>query len=262
MASENRNTKLRVFENLEDFSEHAADIFLHAATQTVKTDGMFTVCLSGGSTPRRLYALLGEAPLRDLVPWRHVHIFWGDERCIPLSSPDNHFTMTSELFLNKVEIPAENIHRMHGESGDPEAAARDYETEVRCFFGLSQKEFPCFDLIFLGMGEDGHTASLYPGTPALTERQRLVVAQHVPQRGNFRLTLTFPVLNNARLVVFLVGGAEKAHALRDVLEGAAGFDRPASLVNPHQGNVLWLVDQLAANTLDHTDRSLTYGGVS
>jgi len=247
MECESPKRELRVFPNLEELSDHAANLFVRNAQKAVKTESRFTVCLSGGSTPRRLYALLAQHPVRDQVPWQQVHIFWGDERCVPLSSPDNHFAMTSELLLNKVPIPADNIHRMRGESPDPETAAKEYEAELSRFFRLGPSEFPCFDLIFLGMGDDGHTASLYPGTPALQERERLVVAQYVPQRENYRLTLTFPVINSARRVVFLVAGAEKANALHHVLEGNAGFDRPASLVKLSRGNVVWLVDRLAAN---------------
>jgi len=247
IESGNPNRQLRVFANLEELSDHAANLFVSTAHEAVKTESRFTVCLSGGSTPRRLYAQLAQDPIRNQVPWQQVHIFWGDERCVSLSSPDNHFAMTSELLLNKVPIPAENIHRMLGESPDPETAAKEYDAELSRFFRLGPSEFPRFDLVFLGMGDDGHTASLYPGTPGLQERGRLVVAQYVPQRENYRLTLTFPVINSARRVVFLVAGAEKADALHHVLEGSAGFDRPASLVKPSLGIVVWLVDRLAAN---------------
>ncbi len=237
---------LRISEDLDELSDHAAKIFTEAALSAVKRESRFTVCLSGGSTPRRLYGLLAQKQISDQIPWQKVHIFWGDERCVPLGNPDNHFSMTSELLLNHVPIPPENIHPMHGEYQDPEQAAREYESHLTEFFGLEPGEFPSFDLILLGMGDDGHTASLYPGSPGLMENRLMVFAHYIPQRQNHRLTLTFPVINSAHRVVFLVAGAEKAEALRSVLEDEKGLNRPAMLIDPTNGTVTWLVDRAAA----------------
>jgi len=244
------SARLEVFSDLDELSLQAAMGFVREARRTVETEGRFTVCLSGGSTPRATYSLLAKEPLRTEVPWNAVHIFWGDERCIPLDQRDNHYTMTYDLMLSKVPIPAQNIHRMRGEAKDPEEAAKDYEAMLGSFFRLRPNEFPNFDLILLGMGEDGHTASLYPGTPGLKETRRLVISHYVPQRRQRRLTLTIPTINHARQVMFLVAGAAKAHALREVwADEAPGLNLPSAYVKPDRGRVVWLVDQDAARWL-------------
>jgi 6-phosphogluconolactonase len=242
--------EIQVFPDPSAMSLHAAGLIAELAGRPVDREGRFTLCLSGGSTPRETYALLAAPQLADEIPWPGVHIFWGDERCIPLERPDNHFTMTSDLLFSKVPIPAENIHRMRGEADDPEEAARDYELELIRFFGLKRGEIPRFDLVLLGMGEDGHCASLYPGTAGLAERGDLVVAHYVPQREGHRLTLTLRVLNNARQIIFLVTGESKAEALKAVLDGENDeADLPAGRVRPRKGKVRWLVDRAAAGLL-------------
>jgi len=251
MVGDSARLKLYAFENLGDLSREAATRFADLAREAVQDRGRFTVALSGGSTPRRTYSLLAEEPIRSKAPWEKIHIFWGDERCVPLERPDNHFTMTSELLLSKIPIPMANVHRMRGEVADPYEAASDYQDSLREFFRLGLKEFPRFDLIFLGMGADGHTASLFPGTPGLEERERLVTAHYVPKVGMNRLTLTYPVLNNARVVMFLAAGTEKAEALRSVLaEDSCRPTPPARLVKPLEGEVIWMVDRAAAKFLD------------
>jgi 6-phosphogluconolactonase len=242
--------EIQIFADQFALSLHAAEFIAEAAGRVVGTAGRFTLCLSGGSTPRQTYALLAAPPLVDKIPWRDVHIFWGDERCIPLERPDNHFTMTSDLLLSKAPIPPENIHRMRAEAEDPEAAAGDYELELRRFFGLKRGEIPRFDLVLLGMGDDGHCASLYPRTSGLAENEKLVVAHYVPQREGHRLTLTLPTLNNARDVIFLVTGKSKAKALKAVIEGKDDeADPPARRVRPRNGNVRWFVDRAASGLL-------------
>ncbi|MEW6530051.1 MAG: 6-phosphogluconolactonase [Thermodesulfobacteriota bacterium] len=243
--------KLNIFQDINDLSRQAATRFSELASEAVQANGRFTVCLSGGSTPQLTYSLLADEPLRSQIPWGAVHIFWGDERCVPLERPDNHFTMTTGLLLSKVSIPAENVHRMRGEAADPFEAASEYEAFLRDFFALRPKEFPRFDLIFLGMGSDGHTASLFPGTPGLEERERLVVAHYVPKVAMNRLTLTYPVLNNARVIMFLAAGDEKAEALKSVLANDISAPTPpAQLVKPLEGEVIWMVDRAAAGLLD------------
>ena len=231
-----------------DLSCQAAKCVVDIARQAVAQQGRFTVCLSGGSTPKGTYALLASDPLRDEIPWLQTHIFWGDERCIPLDHPDNHYRMASDLMLSKVPVPPENIHRMGGDAAVPEQAANEYDALLHSFFGLKGNAVPRFNLILLGIGVDGHTASLFPATSALCETRRLVVANYVPQLSANRLTLTLPVLNNAQKVVFLVSGASKADALRSVLQRKeAQRELPAQLVRPEDGTVLWLVDETVAS---------------
>ena len=211
--------------------------------------GRFAIALSGGDTPVGTYARLG-SELRDAMPWQAVHVFWGDERCIPLERPDNHFTLATRLMLSKVAIPPENIHRARGEASDPTPAAVEYEDELRSFFAPPAGELPRFDLVLLGMGEDGHVASLFPGSVGSRERDRWVVDHHVIKRGERvrRLTLTMPVLTAAREVMVLVSGDLKADMLAAVLRGEA--DVPARELNTDAAVVRWMVDREAASELD------------
>jgi 6-phosphogluconolactonase len=215
----------------------------------VASRGRFTIALSGGDTPVGTYARLG-SDLRDAMPWEAVHVFWGDERCIPLERPDNHFTLATRLMLSSVPIPPQNIHRARGEASDPAAAAIEYEDELRSFFAPSAGDLPAFDLVLLGMGEDGHVASLFPGSVGWRERRRWVVDHHVIKRGERvrRLTLTMPVLTAAREVMVLVSGDLKADMLAAVLRGEA--DVPAHELNTHAHIVRWMVDREAASALD------------
>ncbi len=248
--------EVNVFSDLTELSHYAANRFAELSRLHVEHSERFTVCLSGGSTPLDTYALLAAPPLSHDIPWHAIHIFWGDERCIPLSRPDNHYTMASELMLSKVPVPPANIHRMRGEADNPDQAAREYEQMLSDFFGLNPGEFPTFDLILLGMGADGHTASLFPGTPGYRENARMVVAHYVPQVEMYRLTLTLPVLNNAGNVIFLASGEAKAAALRRVWEtetGEGGSDLPARHVRPSRGKLYWLVDKAAASGLPQAD---------
>jgi 6-phosphogluconolactonase len=204
------------------------------------------VALSGGSTPRATYALLATVEFASLVDWPRVHVFWGDERCVPLDDPDSNYRMARETLLDHVPLPTRNVHRIRGEM-DPEAAAQAYAAELRAFFGT---QWPSFDLVLLGMGNDGHTASLFPGSATLHEDTRAVVAvtAHYEDRPAHRVTLTPPAINSARQVVFLVAGAAKAETLQAVLEGPA--DRfPAQFIRPTSGQLAWLVDSAAASRL-------------
>ncbi len=248
-------TALSVCSDLTDLSQQAASRFADVARQAVANQGQFNVCLSGGTTPRETYALLASEPLRDEVPWPRVYIFWGDERCIPLDHPDNHYRMASDILLSKVPLPAQNVHRMRGETSDPEEAASEYEALLRSFFGLTAEDVPRFDLILLGMGADGHMASLFPGTGALVETQRLVVSNYVPKLGATRLTFTVRVLSHAHRIMFLVAGDSKADAVWTVLQGDDDQPKlPAQLVRPEKGTVLWLVDKAAGSRLRFEER--------
>jgi 6-phosphogluconolactonase len=228
-------------------AEEAAVRWLALAEGAVAERGRFTVALSGGSTPRGLYERLARPPFRDDAPWASTHIFWSDERTVPPSHPDSNYRMAHEALLSRVAVPLGNIRRPHGEN-QPTDAAADYEQVLRLAFDLRSGEFPRFDLILLGMGLDGHTASLFPGNPALSEVSRLFISTHVPQQKTNRLTMTVPVLNAAAHVMFLAVGAGKAETLREVLEGDHQPSvLPAQFVRPEDGRVTWLLDRSAAS---------------
>ncbi|HEY7355870.1 MAG TPA: 6-phosphogluconolactonase [Ktedonobacterales bacterium] len=239
-------------DSLDTLAHRAARRFYEAAERAIADPlrGRFLVALSGGSTPRALHQAL-VAHYRDLIPWERVQVFWSDERCVPPDDPDSNYRMARETLLEHVPLPAENIHRMPGERGDYDAAAADYEAEMRQVFGVPPDVLLRFDLILLGMGPDGHTASLFPGTAALHEASRLVVANQGQKPPPQRLTFTYPLLNSARQVMFLVAGADKAEALRDVLSGQATIDeRPSVGVRPADGEVIWMVDREAMRLAD------------
>jgi 6-phosphogluconolactonase len=232
---------IQVCADSDRLSQSAAELFVESARQAVAAQGRFCVALAGGSTPRHSYQRLAHSPFLEQVPWAKVHVFWGDERCVSTDDPRNNARMARETLLNRVPLPADQIHPMAC-SRDPEAAALAYQTLLRTFFFPKE---PRFDLILLGLGEDGHTASLFPGTPALQESVRLVTPAQSPGEEITRLTLTVPIINLARLVVFLVSGRRKSEILRQVLKGPVGR-YPAQLINPKEGEVLWLVDKDAA----------------
>jgi 6-phosphogluconolactonase len=242
---------IQIVENGEAVSRTAAEMMVSLALKKLKSKDSFAVALSGGSTPKNMFAILAnDAVLRNQMPWDRVHFFWGDERHVPPDHTDNNYRMTNDAMLSRVPVPFENIHRIRAEYPDAGKAAVDYEQELRRFFKLETEQLPPFDCVFLGMGPDGHTASLFPGTQALHERERLVVSNWVAKFQSHRITMTTPVLNNADTVIFLVSGEEKAEPLRVVLEGQMQTDRfPAQLIEPTHGKLLWLVDQAAAGQL-------------
>ena len=246
-----RQTGLSMFSTSVLLSQAVARLVVRIVIETLETQDRVTLCLSGGSTPRELYSLLACEPYCYQIPWEKVYIFWGDERCVPVSESDNHYRMAMDLFLSKVPIPSENIHRMSVEISNPDEVAQKYESDLKEFFSLSGMLIPQFDLIFLGMGSDGHTASLFPETMALKEETRWVVSNFVPCRGLTRLTLTFPILNQGRNIVFLVSGSNKAAMLRIVLQGSQHSSfLPAELIRPKFGQLMWFVDQDAGSQLD------------
>ncbi len=206
----------------------------------------FTLALAGGSTPRGLYELLSGDIYRRHIDWEHIEFFWTDERAVPPTHVESNFRVANEALLKPLGIPANRIHRLRGEAEDLSAAALEYEQELRAVFG---NRLPRFDLILLGLGSDGHTASLFPHTAALSESQRWVVCNAVPQHATRRLTMTYPILNAAAEVVFLVCGAEKAHALATVVEGPSHPQLfPAQAVRP-AGHIHWYLDEGAASAL-------------
>lgn len=239
--------QFQVFSDLEKISHKAAEMFVNVSRTCFISQGKFSVALSGGSTPKRLYSLLGSVEYRPQIDWQRVHFFWADERCVPKDHKESNFKTVFDTLLSKITIPGENIHRIRGEE-DPDKAAIDYEEDVRKFFGMLG--LPMFDLVILGMGEDGHTASLFSGSKALEERGRLVVPVDLEKPKINRITLTLPVLNNAAQIFFLVTGRSKATILSEILgNGRKKEQYPAGLIRPIQGRLLWLIDQEASGKL-------------
>jgi len=243
--------EIQLVPNPEALYRAAADEFVKSASDAARVRGRFTVALSGGSTPRGLYSLLATDPaLRGHVPWENTYFFWGDERHVPPDHLESNFRMANEALLSRVPAPVSHVFRIKGEYDDAARAADEYAQVLSDFFKLNAGEFPCFDLVLLGMGPEGHTASLFPGTKALLEKGRLVVANWVGKFYTTRVTLTVPVLNNAARVLFLIQGEDKAPALKAVLEGPYEPDQlPAQLIQPRQGELLWLVEAEAGRML-------------
>jgi 6-phosphogluconolactonase len=237
--------EIKIVPDAVTLAREAAQEFHRLAEAAVQERGRFAVALSGGNTPRSVYSLL--ASEHKQLPWDRIHVFFGDERHVPPDHPDSNFRMANESFLSKVPIPEKNIHRIRAEL-DVETAVTEYDQQLRDFFRLVDHDWPRFDLIFLGIGEDGHTASLFPGSKALAEASRRVAANWVEKFKTFRITLTFPVLNDASEVVFLVSGGSKARILSEILNpGAQKY--PAQSVQPENGKLLWLVDEDAGSLL-------------
>lgn len=225
----------------------AADMFVAAAKECVQEKGKFFAALSGGSTPRAMHRLLAEEPYCLAVPWKDIHLFWVDDRCVPHTNPASNYGAAQEDFLDRIPVPPDQIHPMPTHIL-PEEGAIQYEAELKRFLPLDQDGLPLFDLIVLGIGQDGHTASLFPGQAALDEREKWVVAVKGGDPDVHRLTLTFPVLNQARQIVFLASGKEKASILKAVLEDRT-TRLPAQRIQPVSGNLIWLLDEAAASLL-------------
>jgi 6-phosphogluconolactonase len=229
-----------------DLSERAAEQFVRLARHAVAASGRFAVALSGGSTPRALYARLAAPDCASQIDWSRVHLFWGDERCVGPEHTDSNYRMVRESLLTRISIPEENVHRMAGEKG-PQIAAMEYETELRRVFQLTGDALPRFDLILLGLGEDGHTASLFPNSEALKDAEHLVAPVYVERLKGHRLTLTLPVLNEGAEVVFLIAGSSKAEIVKTLLSNQTnGGDYPAARIQPRNGNLTWMITADAA----------------
>jgi 6-phosphogluconolactonase len=248
------STEIRTLTTPQELFAAAAEEVVHTATEAVAERGRFTIALSGGSTPKNLFTLLA-TNARATLPWDKMFFFWGDERHVPPTDPDSNYRMADESMLSKIPVKPENIFRIPAENPDAAAAAATYEKTLQKFFALEPSPnqpgpFPRFDLILLGMGPDGHTASLFPGTAGLQENSRLVIANWVEKMKTHRLSFTYPVLNSAADVAFLVSGTDKAPALRAVLQSDAPGDQyPAKLVHPTDGKLIWLIDRAAASQL-------------
>jgi 6-phosphogluconolactonase len=243
-------SELRILENGEELAREAADFISWTGEQAIASAGTFRLALSGGSTPKALYGLLAGPAMAKRLDWSGAAVFFGDERCVPPDHADSNFRMANETLIKPLKIPQNRVFRMHGED-EPDQEARRYEESLRKEFGVPAPAWPRFDLVLLGLGDDGHTASLFPGTPALSERKRLVVPNPAPQGARQRLTFTAPLINQSRTVVFLVSGRSKAAALKAVLEDRAADSKkyPAKLIRPEQGRLIWFLDRAAAAEL-------------
>lgn len=243
--------EVRILADGTAIAKRVADLWVASAKSAVQQSGSFSVALSGGSTPKTLYSLLATDPaLRAQVPWDKTQFFFGDERHVPPDNNDSNFRMANESMLSKVSIKPEQIHRIKAENPDAEKAALEYEQDLRSSFKLAPGQLPRFDLFLVGMGDEGHALSLFPGTKALHDNGRLVMRNWVGKFYTDRITMTAPVANNAALVVFMVTRADKAPALKAVLEGPYEPDQlPSQLFQPKNGKLLWLVDTAAAGML-------------
>jgi 6-phosphogluconolactonase len=240
---------VRIVADAGELAEVGAAEVLERLTRAVRDGRPFRVALAGGQTPRGVYERLAALAARGgrEDDWSQAHVFWGDERAVPPDDAESNYRMARETLLAHVPIPDGQVHRIPAERADAAGAAETYERELREAFHLEAGEWPRFDLVILGLGADGHVASLFPGSKALDERRRLAVANRVERLEAHRITLTFPVFNHAAFVLFLVSGPEKAAVLRAVLHGDDGPDRyPAQRIQPESGSVLWLVDRAAA----------------
>lgn len=239
---------ISIFADREQFDHAAAHYIVQVANEALTAHGRFTIALSGGSTPKRLYGLLALEPYCNQIDWTRAEIFWGDERCVPPDDTESNYHLAYEVMLSKLPIPASHIHRMPADQSDRVAASAAYEQEMRRVFGTNG--VPSFDLIQLGLGPEAHTASLFPHQASLWETERLIIPVSVPKPPPARLTFTPPLLNAANHILFLVTGAEKADAVQAVLEGDYQPDEyPAQIVRPTRGEVTWMLDTAAANRL-------------
>ncbi len=235
-----------------ELAREAARRFAELAEVFVSSVGRFTVALSGGSTPRAMFSVLAEQPVADPLPWHSIYFFWGDERCVPPSHAESNYRMAEETLLSRVSVPRENIFRIPAEDPDHDRAATNYSQTIGRFFNLTEADSLRFDLVLLGMGADGHTASLFPGTTALGVNDRIAVANYVEKFQAYRITLTAATINSAYNIIFLVTGEDKAPALKEVIEGARNPERyPSQLIEPRFGTLLWMVDEAAAKLLSN-----------
>lgn len=240
---------IRTYPDLEALSRAAAELFTRKVREAVEEQRRFSVALSGGGTPRRTYELLAQSVFAESVFWDKVHVFWGDERCVPPDDPRSNERMAREALLDHLPVPQTQIHPIRCHKSPPQAA-RQYEATLQNFF---KGRPPRFDLIFLGLGENGHTASLFPDTPVLDEKNRWVSEVYVTDQEIYRVTLTVPLINQAATVVFLVSGHAKASVLHAVLTGPQNpLSLPAQLIKPESGDLIWLVDEVAGSLISTT----------
>jgi 6-phosphogluconolactonase len=240
---------VEVFDDAAAVAREGAARFVKLAREAITARGAFHVALSGGKTPAALFRRLAEEEMRSTLYWTHIHLYWSDERTVPPADPDSNYGMAERELIARINIPAHNVHRMEAERPDLDRAAEEYEAVLRKHVPAGPGGFPCLDLIYLGMGPDGHTASLFPGSAGLKETTKAVIAHDVIP-PNFppckRMTFTFPVLNAARMVIFLITGADKVEKLREVLQGTHTPPYPSQTVRPIKGERIFLVDRAAA----------------
>lgn len=238
--------KVVVVPDTSSLYQAAAEMVVQSAADSITQRSRFTIALSGGSTPKALYSLLATEPWRNRIDWSKTHFFWGDERWVPSSDKQSNYRMAYEALLSRIPVPAANIHRVQTDSGNPSVSADEYEQEIRKFFGDPQ-----FDFNLLGIGTNGHTASLFPHRPTLKRLDRLVVADYIDEVKMNRITFTVPLINDSRSIVFLVSGKEKAAVLNEVLRGPEDPERlPSQLIRADAGgNLIWLIDAAAAEIL-------------
>lgn len=240
-----------ISENLQALSRAAAENFVRLGAEAIEKNNRFTLALSGGSTPKMLFQTLASDEFRLQIDWTKTFFFFGDERCVPPDSAESNYRMARENLFESLNIKPENVFRWQTEFV-PAIAAEDYENQLKDFFALKENEIPRFDLILLGMGADGHTASLFPETGALDETEKLAVANLVEKFASFRLTFTFPLINNAANIIFLIAGAEKAETVKIVLKGEFEPQKfPAQNVKPRSGNLFYFMDKEAAKAIKH-----------
>ncbi len=253
VVGERSATRVVIADDRAELSRVAAEQLARSAARAVAARGRFTLALAGGTTPRDLYRRLAEEPLRCAIPWDGVHLFWGDERTVPPDHAESNYRMVREALLDAVPIPAANVHRIASEIADPAEAAARYEADLREFFALGATQMPRFDLVLLGLGTDGHTASLFPGTGAVTVAGRLCFALWVERLATHRITLSLPVFLAARGVAFLAAGADKAEKVQAVLADESprlsADELPAAAVRPTYGELTWWLDREAASRL-------------
>ena len=240
---------IKISPDEETLIRQSADEITGLINQALAEKDICTFVLSGGSTPKALYSKLASAPYHQAVRWEKVHLFWGDERCVPPDHQQSNYRMVKEALLDHIDLPPENIHRIPGEK-PPDIAAQEYEQEVRKFVP-DAGGIPRFDITLSGIGDDGHTASLFPGTPVLEEQKKLVASVYVPDLKSWRITLTFPVINNSKAILFLVKGASKAWIIGQVLNRESSGNRyPVQKINPKDGKKIWFLDKEAAAMLE------------
>jgi 6-phosphogluconolactonase len=238
--------QIRIFADSEALARAAADTVADLAAQSITLQSRFSIALSGGSTPQKLHTLLATEPLSSNIDWVHVHVFWGDERCVPPDDADSNYGAAKEVLLDHVPLPSENIHRIKGEL-NPKEAADEYEQVLHNHF---TGDLPYLDLVLLGMGDDGHTASLFPHTSALNENRKWVVDNYVPSKQVTRITLTPLAINAARNILFLVSGSNKAERVHQVLKGVYNpLELPSQFIKPIKGNLFWMLDAAAGALL-------------
>ena len=242
---------LHISKTVEEFNQSIADWMVKCIDDTLKIQNRFTLVLSGGNTPKGLYELISASPYREKIDWEKIHIFWGDERDVPFNDDRNNAKMAYETLLNHVPIPATQIHVMQTENIAPEKSAEAYEKILHQYFPTADSELQTFDLVLLGMGDDGHTLSLFPGTAVIHENKLWAEAYYLEAQKIYRITLTKAIVNKSKYIAFLTTGANKAHALKEVLEGKYNPDLyPSQEIKPENGELHWFVDEAAAAQLN------------